>query len=136
MAPLKNYLNYAFDCYYYYSQNILEWDLMPTDWSIVEIDLVRKIKTKLYGNPRYVEFIDDSNKKSHDTTEHSIAPSLILNNNYTEGGEEDNINHSENITYKDIVSLNESNEDFEIVNQSYTLLEYNFDIVIVQHVFI
>jgi len=86
---------------------MLEWDIMPTDWSTLETDMVRKLKTKFYGNPRYVETIDNSNKKSQETTEYSIAPNLALkHDDYAEGGEEDNImNNVESLTYNDVVSV-------------------------------
>jgi len=82
---------------------------MPTDWSVIETDLVRKIKTRFHGNPRYLEWIDKSNKKSHETTERPIAPSIVFNDDYLEGGEEE-VKNLESLTYNDIVSVTEFDE--------------------------
>jgi len=96
------------------SQNLLEWDIMPTDWSTLQTDMVRKIKTKFYGNPRYVEVIGNSYKKSQETTEYPIAPNLVLKFD-EEGGEED-INDVHNLTYDDVVSVTaETDEIMETV---------------------
>lgn len=93
---------------------MLEWDIMPTDWSTLETDMVRKLKTKFYGNPRYVETIDNSHKKSQETTEYPIAPSVALKFD-EEGGEED-INNVESLTYNDVVSVTaETDEMMETV---------------------
>lgn len=91
---------------------------MPTDWSILETDLVRRIKTKLYGNPRYLETIDNSNKKSQETTEYPIAPSVVMKyDDYVESGEED-VQNIENITFNDVISINEADEIMETVKNS------------------
>lgn len=91
---------------------MLEWDLMPTDWSTLETDMVRKLKTKLYGNPRYVETIDNSNKKSQETTEYPIASNVVLKfDDFGEDGEEDNMNNLESLTYNDIVSVTAENDE-------------------------
>ncbi|KAL5236739.1 hypothetical protein ACI65C_004149 [Semiaphis heraclei] len=97
---------------FFYTQNMLEWDLMPTDWSTLETDMVRKLKTKLYGNPRYVETIDNSNKKSQETTEYPIASNVVLKfDDFGEDGEEDNMNNLESLTYNDIVSVTAENDE-------------------------
>jgi len=99
---------------------MLEWDIMPTDWSTLETDLVRKIKTKFYGNPRYVEIIGNSNKKSQETTEHPIAQNVELKFD-EEGGEED-ITNINSLTYNDIVSVTvETDEIMETVWTRVTL---------------
>jgi len=88
---------------------------MPTDWSILETDLARKIKTKLYGNPRYLEWVDNSNKKSQETTEYPIAPSVVVKyEDYMESGEDD-VHNAENITFNDVVSIDEAEEMMETV---------------------
>jgi len=97
---------------------MLEWDIMPTDWTTLETDMVRKLKTKLYGNPRYVETIDNSNKKSQETTEYPIANNVVIKfDDSVEGGEEDhNMNSVESLTYNDIVSVTtETDEILETV---------------------
>ncbi|KAE9524057.1 hypothetical protein AGLY_015538 [Aphis glycines] len=104
---------------FFYTQNLLEWDIMPTDWSILETDLVRRIKTKLYGNPRYLETIDNSNKKSQETTEYPIAPSVVMKyDDYVESGEED-VQNIENITFNDVISINEADEIMETESFDY-----------------
>lgn len=101
---------------------MLEWDIMPTDWSTLETDMVRKIKNKFYGDPRHVEIIGNSNKKSHETTEHPIAQNVELKFD-EEGGEEEIININ-NLTYDDVVSVTaETDEIMETVWTSYFLLE-------------
>jgi len=95
---------------------MVEWDMMPTDWSTLETDMVQKLKTRLYGNPRYVETIDNSNKKSQETTEYPIAPSVVLKfHDYAEG-EEEEIRNAESLNYNEIVSITtEINEMGEMV---------------------
>jgi len=91
---------------------MLEWYIMPTDWSTLETDMVQKLKTKLYGNPRYVETIDNSNKKSQETTEYPIASNVVIKfDEYGEGGEEDNMNNLESLTFNDIVSVTAENDE-------------------------
>lgn len=93
---------------------MLEWDIMPTDWSTHETDMVRKIKIKFYGDPRHVETIGNSNKKSLETTEHPIAQNVEFKFD-EEGGEEDIIN-VDGLTYDDIVSVTaETDEIMETV---------------------
>lgn len=98
---------------------MLEWDIMPTDWSTLETVMVRQIKTKLHGNPRYVETMDNLNDKSQEkqeTTEYPIASNVVLKfDDYAEGGEED-ANNAESLTYNDVVSVTaETNEMIEMV---------------------
>lgn len=90
---------------------------MPTDWSIVDSDLVHKIKTKFNGNPRHVEVVNQLNKKSHETTEFSFSPSIILNEEYTGENEEhkEEIKNLESEIFNDIVSVYEADEMMEMV---------------------
>lgn len=63
---------------------------MPTDWSILESNAVSKLKTRFNGNPRHVEMTDTFKKrfKSHEINEYLSASSLISNDDYMEGEEE------------------------------------------------
>jgi len=83
---------------------MLEWDIMPTDWSTSDVDIVCKLKTKFNGNPRYVEEADKFNKKSMEKTKLSLVPSIILNNEYNMEDEEHKkyIKESESGIFKDM----------------------------------
>lgn len=91
---------------------------MPTDWSIVDSELVHKIKTKFNGNPRYVEIVHQLNKKSHETTEFSLTQNIILNEESSEQGNE---KHKEEIKklksdiLNDEISVYEAEETMEMV---------------------
>lgn len=80
---------------------------MPTDWPITETDLVRRIKTKFNGNPRYVEIADNFVKNSGEPEAVGSMPNVYYNDESgVEGGEED-YNHSNHAKYvKPIKSVN------------------------------
>lgn len=89
---------------------------MPTDWSIVDSDLVHKIKTKFNGNPRHVEVVHQLNKKSHETTTFSFTPSVIFNEETTEENEEHKeIKNLETEIFNDLSSIYETDEMMEMV---------------------
>ncbi|CAI6355248.1 unnamed protein product [Macrosiphum euphorbiae] len=98
---------------------MLEWDIMPTDWSTLQTDMVRKIKTKFYGNPRYVEIIGNSNKKSQETAETPIAPNVVLT--FDEELVEEDINNLDSLKYDDVVSI--TAETDEIVEMESALID-------------
>lgn len=103
--------------YHHYSQNILEWNLMPTDWSIFESNMVRKIKTKFNGNPRYIELTDKFIKNSQKVTEPMLS-NTVLNDEYMEDGEEEHkeeIKKLESIIFNDITADLEAEEIMEVV---------------------
>lgn len=77
---------------------------MPTDWSIFESDMVRKLKTKFIGNLRHIEVLDKFIKKSKKIIEHTFSHT-ILNDEYVEDGEEEHreeIKKLESIIFNDI----------------------------------
>lgn len=102
---------------YYYRQNILEWSLMPTDWSILESNWVTKLKTRFNGNPRHVEMINELEKTSNEITEHLSASSLTSNDEYLEGGEEqrENTKKLESVIFNDVLLMSGVDESMEMV---------------------
>lgn len=101
---------------------------MPTDWPIIDSDLVHKIKTKFNGNPRYVEVVNKINKKSHETTESLLARSINFNEEYMEEGNEEHkeeIKKLESEIFNDVVSVFEAEEMAEMVYNYKNVLIFN-----------
>lgn len=86
---------------------------MPTDWSSSGTYLVRKIRTRFYGNPRYLEVADRFLEINNST----VASNLMFNDEafYGEEGIQENSRHLENEIFNDLQSETDAEETTETV---------------------
>ncbi|XP_050439768.1 radial spoke head protein 9 homolog [Adelges cooleyi] len=96
---------------FFYSQNVIEWSLIPTDYPADGSDLVKTMKDRFKGDPRHVQMANLFKPWTDQMAENN-TPSNMSADVYGEGEGEEIVpeGRSKNVRASDVLSLFEMEE--------------------------